>query len=649
MSKLVHNYTFNGSSTTDEYGTQLVLNRLFNGDVIEGFLVVANGTPNMTVRVNPGSGRITTGTYPSSYGYLISHDTAAGESVTISAAAASPRIDYIVGYIDRTVAGSTAPTDVNNTNNVLKFIAVAGTPAGSPNPPTVAQIQTATSNNPYIILAQVAVGAGVVLISNGNISDMRTFASLAINASGSGGWINLSASVSAVTYNGNRSYDLTTTADSTGIVSPGMRLRMTRTVAVPTQSASLNGSTQSFSKASPANMTFTNNFVVSAWIKLGSYSTTRMCIASRKNATNGWYLGIDNGRVVAYGLNGASGNYSDLVSVQAIPLNKWVHIAIQLDMATFTATPTTSYIMIDGVDVPAIISRGGTNPTSLVQAGNLEIGSQNGGTELFNGKVAQVAIYNSKVTQAAVRATISQSLLGTEASLISAFSLSNSLNDLVTASANNLTANGSATTTNNDAPWGQQSAGSISTTVDYGIVQKVTSTTITLQVPEGNTVSTVGVPASIQYGTVKSPYGMPTQKDKWSIYVRSLLNNIQSSPTANVWYQTSAGTPAISIPVGEWNVRYDCALGVNTSASAGVVSATLSTSSSSETIKDFTAGVYMSAANTLMITNVHREAPQSVAAVTTYYHIFRSDTTVNNISVRSDISPLIIAAENAYI
>ena len=160
--------------TSNEYGTFAALGRLFSGDVIEGFQVVPNGTPNMTIKVNPGSGRITTGTYPSSYGYFVSHDTVGGESVTISTAAASPRIDYIVAYVDKSVTPSTSPANVNNTNNMFKFASVAGTPAGSPVVPTVGQIQTAIgAANPYIILAQVAVGASVTTITTPNISDLR--------------------------------------------------------------------------------------------------------------------------------------------------------------------------------------------------------------------------------------------------------------------------------------------------------------------------------------------------------------------------------------------------------------------------------------------------------------------------------------------
>jgi hypothetical protein len=83
------------------------------------------------------------------------------------------------------------------------------------------------------------------------------------------------------------------------------------------------------------------------------------------------------------GFNAALSNFSLGITYQSIPLNKWVHVAGQLDMSAFTASSTTSYIMIDGVDVPISISRGGTNPTSLVQAGNLEVGAQNGGTTPF--------------------------------------------------------------------------------------------------------------------------------------------------------------------------------------------------------------------------------------------------------------------------
>ena len=169
MAKLVVNY--NGG-TSDEYATFKGLNEAFTGQVFKGFDVVPNSTPNMTIKVNTGSGRIPTGTVPSDYYYMVSHDTTAGESVTIATAAASPRIDYIVAYIDKGVTASASP--VNNANNVLKFAAVAGTPSGSPVVPTVGQIQTAIgAANPYIILAQIAVAASATTITTPNITDLR--------------------------------------------------------------------------------------------------------------------------------------------------------------------------------------------------------------------------------------------------------------------------------------------------------------------------------------------------------------------------------------------------------------------------------------------------------------------------------------------
>lgn len=135
----------------------------------------------MTVKVNPGSGRVGTGTYPSSYGYMISHDTTGGESVTIATAAASPRIDYVLAYVDKSVTAATSP--VNNTNNVLKFASVAGTPSGSPVVPTLSQIQTAIgAANPYILLAQVAVAASATSITAPNITDIRNFITTANDA-----------------------------------------------------------------------------------------------------------------------------------------------------------------------------------------------------------------------------------------------------------------------------------------------------------------------------------------------------------------------------------------------------------------------------------------------------------------------------------
>lgn len=437
------------------------------------------------------------------------------------------------------------------------------------------KMDTLTESTPSngVTIAGLNIKSGVLNTNNSvvtaNITDANvTTAKLAANAvtlakldTGVGnGWFSITGGISAVTYNGNRSYSLTALADNTTLASPGMRLKTTRTVAAPTQCTSLNGTTQYYSKTSPAGMTFTNNFVVSAWVKLTSYA--HATIASRYNGTSGWSFEIaSTGQPVLVGLNAGSANFSQILAYQSLPLNKWVHVTAQLDMATFTATPTTSYIMIDGVDVPAAVFRGGTSPTALIQAGNLEIGSLNGGTNPWPGKIAQVAIYNAKVTQANVRATISQTLAGTETSLISAYSFNNSINDL-NANANNLTANGSAVATNADSPFGGQAGGTISSTLDYGIIQTISATTIVTQVPEGCTIPTTGGVSAVSYASVSKPYGFPGQEGKWKIQAK-----YKSTTLTTINTTTAQLTGAqITTPIGSWVIGFKAHMITSTGA-----------------------------------------------------------------------------------
>lgn len=351
-----------------------------------------------------------------------------------------------------------------------------------------------------------------------------TFDSVVISGSATAeGWSPLGATPDTITANGNKSYDLVFNGtDLTDTITEGMRVRSARTVAAPIQCTSLNGTTQYYSKTSPNKMTFTDDFAVSAWVYLTAYDATRSPIVSRVNGTQGWVLDIANSGVVRLlGYNAALGNVSYVQSYQSVPLNKWVHVAAQLDMSTFTATTTTSYVMIDGVNVPASVARAGTNPTALVQAGNLEIGTANGGsgTGFFKGQIAQVAIYSAKVTQATILASMNQGLSGSETNLASAYSFSNSITDLNTTTPNDLTANGSAVATNADSPFGNSG---VSTTIDYGIVTAKsfsTNTTLTVQVPEGCTIPTSGGVASMDYSINDVPYGfVALSKFKLSAY-----------------------------------------------------------------------------------------------------------------------------------
>ena len=463
-------------------------------------------------------------------------------------------------------------------------------------------------------------------------------------------WKSITGTISGLVYNGNGSYTGTMSADNTGSISPGMRFRSTLAAAAQTKCLLLNGTNQYATKVGPNGMTFTDDFVVSAWVKLTSYQFGM--IASRYNGTSGWYLAVgSDGRVFVNAFNGGSANFSQVISYQSLPLNKWVHVTAQLDMSAFTATSTTSYIMLDGVDVPSSVTRGGTNPTALVQAGNLEVGSANA-ANFFPGKIAQVAIFSAKVTQATMRGYISQGMTGIETSLVSAYSFDNSLNDLNTTNANNLTAMNGASANTSDSFRGIQAGDTNSTLYDYFIVMAITPSTITLQAANGCTLSTTASTLSaFHYATVSNPYGFPGQRDKWQIITRFDAGAV-TVPTAGVVY--NLGSLRLSIPSGEWSIGFNGTIYYAAAASnTGICRVALSTSASAlPTDKRFLTATYVSASGASSSAIIKETSisllPVSLSAQTPYYLVGYSQNTIQEITLRTE-APTVITAENAYL
>lgn len=459
-----------------------------------------------------------------------------------------------------------------------------------------------------------------------------------------------------VVANGNRSYTLTfNTTDYTGVLSPGMRLRATRSVVAPTQSTNLNGTTQYYSKASPNKLTFTDDFVVSAWVKLSSYASG--AIVSRQDATQGWEMDVTaTGLVRLVGYNAALGNYSLVSSYQSLPLNKWVHVTAQLDMSAFTATTTTSYIMIDGVDVPASVSRAGTNPTTLVQAGSLFIGAANSTTpsQFFPGKIAQVAIYNAKVTQATILASMHQTLAGTETSLASAYSFNNAITDLNTTTPNDLTANGSAVATNADSPFAQAATAG---TLEYGIITAIsfsTNTTVTLQVSEGSALPTSGGISAVSYSGVKVPYAFPAQKDKWDVLLIAKADLAATALTSSAWLSLGSGTQLanLNVPIGAWVLGYQAMAHIAATATTLLTAyLTLSTTSAAESDPEYTTfGASVTASSSDSYGYINKTKNVSISAATPYYLNIRSNSaSISTLNVTGTQAVTMIKAENAYL
>jgi hypothetical protein len=474
-------------------------------------------------------------------------------------------------------------------------------------------------------------------------------------------WHELEDSADTVTALGNGSYSVVFNgANHSGLLTKGMRARTTRTTGAPTQCTSLNGTTQYWVKTTPNKLTFTDDFVVSAWIKVTTYAAG--IIASRYNGTSGWRFAVDaNGRISLEGYNAGAANISYVQSYGAIPLNKWVHVTAQLDMSTFTATPTTSYVMFGGVDTPAIVGRSGTNPTALIQAGNLEIGSNNGGTNLFTGKIAQVAIFNAKVTQATILGYLSQTLAGTETSLASAYSFNNAVTDLNTTTPNNLSVGGgSAVATNADSPFGTQGDDTISSVYDYGKITKVTfstNTTVIIQMAEGCTIPTAGGITTFDYSGETVPYNFPAKKEKWTIgcYVNILMDI--SLGSLNDWYIAS-GT-RLGIPIGDWELSLQgefCQASSVSGIRSGWVTAaatapTAISASAPPRSALFYVRLFMQASVTLAINSGAKvTAPLSLSAATDYYLYGAVDaaTGTETWQVRGDNLPVKFEATLAY-
>ena len=582
-----------------------------------GFAVNAQGTPDTTVAVTAGVAYVT-GTPTSQGSQRLRVKMTANEDVTISAnASGSTRYDWIYIKLD--------PTNMADPNTAADNVATLVTSRS-----TSSAVDNGTPPAYGLVIAKVVVANGFSSITNGNITDARNQINTSTNLAGSvvsNGWTALGYAPTTIAANGNRSYTLTYSGiDLTGTLSPGMKLRMTRSIAAPTQCTSLNGTTQYYSKTSPAGMTFTDDFVVSAWVKLSNYGGT-YTIASRFNGSSGWDFGVTStGTVYARAFNGGAGNYRRVDSYQCLPMNKWVHISVEMDMSAFTATDTTVYVTIDGTNVPVLLTGGGTNPTALVQAGNMEVGSSNGGQNPFAGKIAQVAVYSAKVSQATIRASMHQTLTGAEANLAAAYTFNNSINDLST-NANNLTASGSAVATAGDSPFAQ-GLGS----TEYGVIATSsfsTDTTMVVQVPEGSAIPTSGGVGSVSYSTQNTPYGWPNNPTKWiieALYAAAIFQSI----SGNTWYQLPG--VQLSLTPGAWQLGYKIrrlraaitATGTGYLTAESTLSTTSASGGSSDEQGKWAAGNGVDFGNggtapVTINTPVQMDAPVNISSTTTYY------------------------------
>lgn len=563
-----------------------------------GYGVNANGTPNMTVIVNAGVAYIATTPSGQASQNLRTRMTATESVVINNNATGSTKYDWIYLKHD--------PANANNPNvagdNVATFVTSRSTNASTDdggNTPTYGRL-----------LAVVTVPNGAVAIANSQIRDARSAAAVGSANTVNTGWNSLSSYLSGtIVNNGDKSYTIPIqNIDLTGQLSKGMRFKASRSIVPPTQSADFESSSSQYAiKTSPTNITFTDDFTIEAWVKIESY--TAGGVLTRFNGTSGFLLRMTtNGTVVIDGRNGGGANLRTGETYRSLPLNRWVHIAATLDMSAATAN-----IYINGALVPTANATGGTNPTSLLQAGNLELGSWQA-ANFFDGEIAEARLWSTIRNQTQIRDNMNQTLVGNEANLNAYFPLNGNFNDLQTNfAANNLTSTNGAIATAADNPMNAIEMGII-----HDVVYSAPNTLVTVFTGTDYNIPNMSL-SNMNYATDKTPYGFPGQRGKWCYEIPYLRPLLKGSISNSTWVNLDGG--AFNIPVGSWQVGYNAQALLQASSGGLFAKYTLSTANNSESDPRATiamggwSGSYSQIEGGVVIS----EVPIDVATITQYF------------------------------
>jgi hypothetical protein len=157
--------------------------------------------------------------------------------------------------------------------------------------------------------------------------------------------------------------------------------------------------------------------------------------------------------------------------------------------------------------------------------------------------------------------------------MVSAYT-NGSTTDLNTTNANNLTAQNGATTATS-APYGNDG---VSSTLDYALVQAVSTTVATVQVPEGCTIPTSGGVTSVAYSVQGNPYGWVSDKGRWAAYLLVCTDTNHSSLGAGGYWNVGS----VTLGVGSWDIVGSGSVQLeDNAASTGVVQVGLGTTASS--------------------------------------------------------------------
>jgi hypothetical protein len=358
---------------------------------------------------------------------------------------------------------------------------------------------------------------------------------LGLLSSTAGGWTSLPFSLVYGANNGGKEFTVTATGDLTSLLTPGMKMQVTRNTAFA------SASSQYATKSSPSGITFTSAFTCEAWVYMNSYTGQTQMIVNRMDAagtSGGWRLYITSGGQVDLDY-GTSSSFTTFLTYQAIPTNQWVHIAGVIS----STSSKTGAIYINGVSVST--SNPNTAATSLTQASvdlRIGAGSATPTNTYFNGYMSEVRVWSVAQTQSAIQSNMGINLVGTETNLVALFKGNSAFTD-ATSNANNLTATNSAIATQAANPYNA---------IEYANIRAISysspTTTITLFTSDAGTIpnETLNTPF---YSPTKNPFGLPEVLNSKILGQIIWCTNITSTATGT-GTQLSGATMTMTIPAG---------------------------------------------------------------------------------------------------
>lgn len=463
--------------------------------------------------------------------------------------------------------------------------------------------------------------------------------------------------VSSVTENGNRSADITFASTVASILTPGMRIRTSRTVTAPTYMGGLfNGTNQYFTKVTCTSTlsTVTDNFTIVANILPTTYPVARAYICGRSDATpnNGFGIFIEpSGQIGVIVFNAATANLRSVLSYQSISVLKRQNIAV-----TWAAGVVTMYL--DGVSIPVTTATtGGTAPTVAGTGGDWSIGRFGAFGAYSSGYISGVGVFNAVLSASTIRSYKNQVLSGSETNCIGAWSLNNTAVNQQAAGTNDLTATNAVSYSSGVSPYCTDANGVAAGTYDWAIVTRTspsTPTVATVQYPEGCAIPTSGGISTVDYSG-SNAFGFPKEEDRWELLYINKSQASHTSPTSAVWYSLTAatvqGSAYLTVPVGKWVLGYDGTFQLNATAGSLNIFATLSTANNSESDPMYTSYAENSSVAIIGSSFYKRRAlPSAITTATPYYLNTRLTAgTTPSIFNRGDIKPTIIFAIPAYL